>query len=570
MAGPSIAIDLEAIAHNAHVLSERCRAHGITIAGVTKAVCGSPMVARAMLRGGVAGLADSRLDNIARLRRNGINAPIMMLRIPSISEADEVVRLCDASLNSEIAALRALDQAAVQQGAVHDVIVMLEMGDRREGVSAEELPRVCEVAMRAEGLALAGIGANFMCTSGVLPSRDKLASLAMQAEAIEQRFGVTLRYVSGGNTANLPTLDSDPPPAKINHLRLGASLLLGENVRTGGTLAGLRDDAFTLEAELIEIKTKPSLPEGEIGTDAFGETPVFADKGERVRGIVNLGRVDSPFQGLKPRAADIEIVAASSDHLIVDLTHAPRFAVGDRLAFGLSYAALVQTMLSPYLDHRLVGRDSVAPRPKRLRLMASPALAQRRETAAFLGAVAELGLAPVRGDTCEIDDLPLHISMRRIVPGHHEHGRELGVVCIDAEPADLAILPPEASALVALQRASPAQAARIRETGMLALTMEDVDLIGVRESMRRALQRVTTATDGFILVLHTSAARGMDADPMEAGLSYRECSLAMELVAASEGLRAVALCGVGDAIPSAALDTAYAYVLSALGKRILA
>ena len=78
---------------------------GVGIFGVVKATCGSPLVARAMLRGGAKGLADSRLDNVQRLRNSGITAPVMMLRIPSVTEAPEVVRLCDISLNSEAAVL---------------------------------------------------------------------------------------------------------------------------------------------------------------------------------------------------------------------------------------------------------------------------------------------------------------------------------------------------------------------------------------------------------------------------------------------------------------------------------
>jgi predicted amino acid racemase len=574
MPAPSVAINLEVIADNTREIARRCAARGVKVFGVTKATCGSPLVARAMLRGGAVGLGESRIDNVRRLRRGGLTCPIMMLRIPSVTEAPDVARLCDVSLNSERAVLEALSRAADEQGAVHDVIIMLEMGDRREGVTAAELLPLCDLAMRAPGLRLAGLGANFMCASGVLPTMAKLEALCQRVAEVEARFGITLDYVSGGNSANLPLMETARMPARINQLRIGAAILRGENSITGDTLPWLRDDGFTLEAELVEIKTKPSLPEGETGRDAFGNRLTFQDRGDRVRGIVNLGRVDMRPEGLTPRDPDVEITTASSDHLIVDLTGSKRFAVGDPIGFDMDYGALVQAMLSPYVEKCLTGREQVAPRPGRLRLIAPEALAARPETAAFLAEVADIGLATVTGGEPGPGDLPLWVCGERdetwshVVRGTTKES-ELGLLWLDSEPGPAVAAQPESLALVGLRTATREQSEMIRRREVLAFTMEDVDLIGIREAMRRALRRVTATTDGFTLVLDASVGRGMEPDEMEAGLSYRECSTAMELVAASEGLRAIALTGFEPEASTAPLDAAYRYLLSALGKRIL-
>lgn len=573
MPAPTIAIDLEAIAENTRSIVEFC-GPGVAVVGVTKATGGLPLVARAMLRGGAKGLGESRIDNVRRLRRSGLNCPILMLRIPSVTEAPDVVRLCDASLNSERAVLEALNTAAEEAGLVHDVVVMLEMGDRREGVSAEELLPLCDLVLRSPGLRLAGLGANFMCASGVLPTAAKLGTLAARVEEVEARFGVRLDLVSGGNSANLPLMEKAPMPPRINQLRIGAAILRGENSVTGDTLPWLRGDGFTLEAELVEIKTKHSLPEGETGRDAFGDVKTFVDRGERVRGIVNLGRVDIRPEGLSARDADVEITSASSDHLIVDLTAARRFAVGDPIRFDMDYGALVQAFVSPYVEKHLAGREAVAPRPRRLRLLAPEPLAARPETAELLASVAELGLAPVTGGAPEPGDLPLWIcatrdeTWTRITTGLGDR-TELGLLWLDSEPGPVLAADPEMTALVGLRTATRAQSDTIRSHGILALTMEDVDLVGIREAMRRALRRVTAVTDGFVLVLDASVGRGMEPDELEAGLSYRECSTAMELVALSGGLRAIALTGFGPDAAPAALGAAYGYLLSALGKRIL-
>ena len=60
MSGPKVTIDLERIEGNARVVVATCRNSGIEVFGVTKGTCGMPQVARAMLRGGVIGIGESR------------------------------------------------------------------------------------------------------------------------------------------------------------------------------------------------------------------------------------------------------------------------------------------------------------------------------------------------------------------------------------------------------------------------------------------------------------------------------------------------------------------------------
>ena len=574
MPAPRVVIDLDIIAENTRKVATGL-GEGVAIFGVTKATCGSPLVARAMLRGGAVGLADSRLDNVQRMRNAGITAPMLMLRIPSVSEAPEVVRLCDISLNSEAAVLDALAGAAEEQGVVHDVILMLEMGDRREGVPPEDLIPLAATAMKEPSLRLAGIGANFMCASGVMPTRQKLEKLCNLADELEQRFGQKLDYVSGGNSSNLALMQSETMPERVNMLRIGSTILRAENSFTGGVLAGYDDGAFTLEAELVEIKTKHSLPDGETGPDAFGNRVVFEDRGARLRGIVNLGRVDMRPEGLRPRHRNVEIVTASSDHLIVDITEAKKFAVGDVMRFEMDYGGLVQSMLSPYIEKALAGRETVAPRPTAVRLIAAPDIHDRDETRAFVAGVLELGFEVKRDGMPEAADLPVWIIPDRagifeLLDTADDEAVESGLLWMDSDPGEIGrAANPEAAAVFGIQRATKEQARMIEERAILALTMEDIDLVGIREAARKAIQRVTQTTDGFALVLNASVARGMGDDPREAGLSYRECSAMMERVAASQELRAIVLSGMGESPTPAALDAAFGYLLSALGKRIL-
>lgn len=355
-------IDLDAIRENARVLSALCSRAGIVVAGVTKGVCGSPLVARELLEGGVRQIADSRIENIVRLRNNGIRAELMLLRLPMPSEAEHVVRMADISLNSELPVIQRLSDAALRTGRKHKVVLMVELGDLREGMDPEEVVPLALRIVELQGVHLAGVGANLTCYGGVVPTRENLGVLAEIAGNIEQAVGFPMEIVSGGNTSSLPLLFSGQMPPKINHVRLGESLLLGLNTLDRRPIDGLRQDAFEIQAEIIEVRTKGSVPVGRIALDAFGNVPTFADVGNRRRAIVALGREDILLGDLAPVDPRIKILGASSDHLILDAHDSDRVLVpGDVLSFRPGYGALLAAMTSAYVAKRYERRrkDSV-------------------------------------------------------------------------------------------------------------------------------------------------------------------------------------------------------------------
>jgi predicted amino acid racemase len=142
-------------------------------------------------------------------------------------------------------------------------------------------------------------------------------------------------------------------------VRIGEAILLGHETAHRRVWPGTYQDAFILHAEVLELKTKPSVPLGERGKDAFGKVPVFTDRGLIKRAILNAGREDVSIEGLKPLDAGIVILGASSDYLIVDVTGATRpVAMGETLAFLPDYAALLAAMTSPYVEKRVLGSDA--------------------------------------------------------------------------------------------------------------------------------------------------------------------------------------------------------------------
>jgi predicted amino acid racemase len=346
-----IEVDSEHIRRNAQAIVQVCAAHGVDVAGVTKACCGHPDVARAMLAGGVTTLADSRLKNIRRLREAGVEHPIMLLRLPALSQVDEVVALTQLSLNSELETVRALSAAAQARGIRHRVILMVETGDRREGVMPEQVIQVARQILPLPGVELAGLAGNVGCIGGVLPTRENTQLLVDVVEEVERRLGVRMPIVSGGHSANLALLLRGELPARVNHLRIGEGILLGVETASNWPLPCPHQNTFRVFAQVIEVTTKPSMPEGPISIDAFGRIPHWEDHGPRRRAVLAIGEQDLRIDGLRPSRHGVTIVGASSDHMVVDVTDAePPVRLGEELEFDPVYAAVATAMASQDVD----------------------------------------------------------------------------------------------------------------------------------------------------------------------------------------------------------------------------
>jgi predicted amino acid racemase len=351
MPAPRIEINLKKIAHNAKTLNRLYGSKGIDIIGVTKAVCGDPGVASALVSSGISILADSRLINIKRMRAAGIKAEFLLLRTPFMSQAEAVVKYADISLNSEISVIKELSKYAEKEHTKHKIILMVELGDLREGIMPADLDNTIKQVLELKSIELAGIGTNLACFGGIKPDDEKMNYLSSIAEDIEKKYDMKLKFVSGGNSANYTWFKSTIDIGKINNLRLGESIYLGCETLHRKAIPKLYTDAFTLVAEVIESKLKPSLPYGEVAQDAFGNIPSFNDIGKINRAILGIGLQDVTVSGLTPKS-DIEIIGASSDHIIVDAKNT-ELKVGDKVEFDLNYAALLSAMTSPYIFKKI-------------------------------------------------------------------------------------------------------------------------------------------------------------------------------------------------------------------------
>lgn len=330
-----------------------CNARGIRVAGVTKVFCGNEKIAEALVDEGVDILADSRMENLKKLSK--FKLPKMLLRIPMLSQAKEVVKYADISLVSELIVVKELSKQANIQGKKHDIILMIDLGDLREGIfSKEEVFQTVKEVLPLDGVNLLGVGTNLTCFGGVIPTKENLSRLVEIKKEIEDKFKIELKVVSGGNSGSISLFKGDEMPEGINQLRLGASLSLGIGLNDE-PIEELFTDAFKLAVEVIEMKEKPSVPVGEIGLDAFGNKPAFEDKGIRKRAICAIGRQDVDPNNLIPYDDLISIIGASSDHLILDITECDKnYNVGDKIEFNVTYGGCLSAMTSQYVYKLLV------------------------------------------------------------------------------------------------------------------------------------------------------------------------------------------------------------------------
>lgn len=348
MTGTRIEINLDRIEHNARTLREQYAGRGIGITAVTKGVCGDPAIARAIVRGGIRSLGDSRLENLRRMRLAGVDAEFMLLRPPRPSRVAQVVALADISLNTELEVVRLLAAHARAAGRMHGVILMVEGGDLREGIMPRNLPEIVEQVATLKGVRLRGIGTNLVCLNGVVPTDEVMGAFSRLVDNLERDLDITLPVVSGGNSGNHNWVMSTERVGRVNHLRIGEAILLGHESTRRQRIEGLASDAFTVIGEVVEVKDKPSRPRGEQALNALGRRPEREDLGTIRRAIVALGEQDVALNALRPRI-NARIVGMCSDQLVL-YDRGATLQVGDAVAFDVAYGTLMRAMTSPYME----------------------------------------------------------------------------------------------------------------------------------------------------------------------------------------------------------------------------
>lgn len=345
---PKIVINTKKFRHNINKILNISHSKGISVMGVSKVFCADHNLVKILIEEKVDYIADSRIENLEII---STKIPKVLLRIASFKDAERIVLNSDISLNSELKTIKRLDFYSKKHGIKHGIIIMIDLGDLREGIfNVKEVFETIKNVLEYNNIVLKGIGTNLTCFGGVIPTVDTLKKLVDIKNDIEKIYDISLDIVSGGNSSSIDLLTNDDIPSGINNLRLGESIVLGRETAYGSFIEDTYSDIFTLEAEIIELKEKPSIPIGKIGMNAFGKKPTFIDKGNIKRAILAIGKQDVDYNELIPYDT-IDIIGSSSDHIIVDVTNSENiYEVGDIIKFQLTYSSILSLMTSKYVS----------------------------------------------------------------------------------------------------------------------------------------------------------------------------------------------------------------------------
>lgn len=352
-----ITLNRKKLQKNYNALEKVFKKYNIEWAVVSKLLCGEKKFLEELVNLGVNQFCDSRVSNLRILKSISNEVETIYIKPPPKRSLPSVVKYADISFNTEIDTIELLSEEAKRQNKIHKIIIMIEMGELREGVMRDELLNFYSRIFKLPNIKVVGIGTNLTCMYGVLPSHDKLIQLCLYEQLIEAKFNREIQYVSGGSSVSIPLIFEKLLPVGINHFRVGESLYLGTDVYHNTTFKTMENDVFQLYAEIIELIEKPTVPIGEFGQNLKGETPEFETDQNKTshRAIIDLGLLDIDDNHIKIKNKDLKIVGATSDMLVIDLGENPKnYQVGDLLEFEMDYFGVLRIMNSKYIEKRVV------------------------------------------------------------------------------------------------------------------------------------------------------------------------------------------------------------------------
>ncbi len=341
---PVLEINLKKLEENLDYIKSKLEKENIALTGVLKGCgCLKEIVDMYKLKD-LHSIASSRVVHLKEIKENDSNINTMLLRIPMLSEIKNVIQYADISLNSEIETIKALEKESKKQNKKHSIILMFDLGDLREGsFEVSELLLQAEYVENSPHLHLLGVSTNLSCYGSILPSKENIDRLVSIAEQIETTINRPLDIISGGSTTTLPLIDKGALNSRINHLRVGEAILNNKDLPEYFDVHyPMHDDIFVLKTQIVEIKHKPSYPIGEMLVNAFGDKPEYIDKGIQKRAILAIGNFDVGFYNkLIPIDKDIELIGASSDHLIISIKEESDYKIGSEVCFEMYYAPML-------------------------------------------------------------------------------------------------------------------------------------------------------------------------------------------------------------------------------------
>ncbi len=353
------------IKNNIKYLSSYFKEHNIQWSLITKVFSGDKEFLKHILTEDVIqminSIGDSRLTSLKNLKEVNPNMKTIYVKPPAKIYADEVVAYADISQNSSFSTIMALNDAAEKVNKIHQIIIMIELGELREGVKVTDIMQFYEKVFELPHIEVIGIGSNLGCMYGVEPTYEKLIQLSRYKELISKKFNKELKLISGGTSITLPLIENKVIPIDINHFRIGEAAFFGITPLTNEKFKDLSTDTFEFVANIIELENKSVVPDGRIGDANIGHTAEYdeKDRGESsFKAILDFGLLDVDKENLEAKDKDIIFVGVTSDMLVVDIGNnrtangEVKYSIGDTMHFKPNYMAVARLLNSKFIDKK--------------------------------------------------------------------------------------------------------------------------------------------------------------------------------------------------------------------------
>lgn len=358
-------INISQIRDNIKTLSSYFKKHDIKWSLITKVFSGDKEFMAQILTPDIIkdihSVGDSRLSSIKNLKALNKDLETIYIKPPAQAYIDEVVQYADISLNSSYKTISALNEAAKKQKKTHKIIIMVELGELREGVNRDDLSDFYQKVFQMSNIEVVGLGSNLGCMYGVEPTYDKLLQLNLYKELIEVKHGSKLNLISGGSSITLPLIENKTMPKDINHFRIGEAAFFGTSPFYNKQFLELNTDTFRFNAQIIELEEKGIVPDGNIGDASIGHSVEFTDKDlgkTTYKAILDFGLLDVDQEGLTALDEDIKFVGITSDMTVIDIgdnidkNGNKKYKVGDKICMDVNYISVARLLNSKFIDRR--------------------------------------------------------------------------------------------------------------------------------------------------------------------------------------------------------------------------
>jgi predicted amino acid racemase len=360
-------IETQKIKDNIQYLSDYFERNNIHWSLITKVFSGDKEFLRHVLTEDVLqrvySVGDSRLTSLKNLKEVNPNMRTIYIKPPAKIYAKEIVQYADISLNSSFSTIQALNVEAKRVGKIHSIIIMVELGELREGIKRTDIMSFYKKVFQLSNIEVLGIGSNLGCMYGVEPTYDKLLQLSLYKELISAKFNKDLKFISGGTSITLPLIELQKMPKDINHFRVGEAVFFGVSPLDNKQFQNLSTDTFRFTANIIELEEKKIVPDGVISYASIGDTAEYNEEDTSetsVKAILDFGLLDVDKKDIETIDKELQFVGITSDMIVLDLGKnktaegKKKYKLGDKIEFKPSYMAVARLLNSKFIDKRFI------------------------------------------------------------------------------------------------------------------------------------------------------------------------------------------------------------------------